>query len=91
MPSSPLSTRDSYAGDPVMLRQRIANPILVVLLLFLSSFSVKEAYSREQARVPNIVLILADDKYGQGIVNREFLSENKVFYHQSVESALAAI
>lgn len=40
---------------------------------------------------PNIVYILADDKYGQGIVNREFLSENKVFYHQSVESALAAI
>lgn len=40
---------------------------------------------------PNIVVILSDDKYGQGIVNREFLSENKVFYHQSVESALAAI
>ncbi|MFO1045797.1 MAG: hypothetical protein U0941_28785 [Planctomycetaceae bacterium] len=40
---------------------------------------------------PNVIFILADDKYGQGIVNREFLSENKVFYHQSVESALAAI
>ena len=44
----------------------------------------------EESR-PNVVLIVIDDKYGQGIVNREFLSENKVFYHQSVESALAAI
>ena len=43
------------------------------------------------SELPNVVLIYADDKYGQGIVNREFLSENKVFYHQSVESALAAI
>lgn len=44
-----------------------------------------------KATRPNVLMILADDKYGQGIVNREFLSENKVFYHQSVESALAAI
>lgn len=65
----------------------------VLLTVLVGSVLVPRTLLRaaDPVRRPNIIFILADDKYGQGIVNREFLSENKVFYHQSVESALAAI
>ncbi len=64
--------------------------ISIALAIYASVPALARAEAAPTSR-PNFVVILADDKYGQGIVNREFLSENKVFYHQSVESALAAI
>jgi hypothetical protein len=63
---------------------------LLPLILFTAA-AVEIVGPASAADRPNLIWIMADDKYGQGIVNREFLSENKVFYHQSVESALAAI
>jgi len=81
----------SHAGFRAALRHRFATLLVIAIVLDLACHSATRANAADAPRVPNIVFILADDKYGQGIVNREFLSENKVFYHQSVESALAAI
>ena len=61
MPPSPLSTEVSCAGFPVILLHRIATLILITISLELSIHSTKQAYSAENSRVPNIVLILADD------------------------------
>ena len=79
-----------------LLPERTGKPtmrhfLLTVVTVLLVSPVVVHAGGDTGPRRPNIIFIMADDKYGQGIVNREFLSENKVFYHQSVESALAAI
>jgi len=61
MPPSPLSTEVSRAGFPVVLLHRIATLILITISLDLSIHSTKQAHSAEKSRVPNIVLILADD------------------------------
>lgn len=91
MPSRHVNTVDRLVALPACSFQRMVTLALIAMSLVVPSSSGNRAHSAERTRVPNIVFILADDKYGQGIVNREFLSENKVFYHQSVESALAAI
>jgi arylsulfatase A-like enzyme len=65
MPASRISTEVSRAGFTVALLHRIATLILLVISSGLSIHSTKQAHSAEKNRVPNIVLILADDQgYG---------------------------
>jgi hypothetical protein len=64
MPSSPVSTRISRGRYPVGLRHRIATLVLIMIVSERSFVSLKQAHSAEQSRVPNIVIILTDEKYG---------------------------
>ena len=82
MPPSPLSTEVSRAGFPVVLLHRIATLILITISLDLSIHSTKQAHSAEKSRVPNIVLILADDLgygelgcYGQQVIKTPCLDQ----------------
>lgn len=61
MPSSTISAGVSRVEFPVVLLHSIATLILILISPILSSISAKQAHSAEQSRVPNIVLILADD------------------------------
>ncbi|MBS0205576.1 MAG: sulfatase [Planctomycetes bacterium] len=61
MPSPRVSTEVSPPGFTVVLLHIIATLILIPISLELSIHSNKQAHSAEKPRVPNIVLILADD------------------------------
>ena len=61
MSQSRVSTEVSHAEFPVVLLHRIATLILILISIELSIHSKKQAHSAEKPRVPNIVLILADD------------------------------
>ena len=64
MPSSRVSTTVSRCRIAIGLLHRLATPILIVLSSEWSFVSLKQAHSAEQSRVPNIVIILTDEKYG---------------------------
>lgn len=96
MPPSPLSTEVSRAGFPVVLLHRIATLILITISLDLSIHSTKQAHSAEKSRVPNIVLILADDLgysdlgcYGGEIATSHLdrLAENGLRFTQAYNTA----
>ena len=61
MPASRISIEVSHARFTIVLRHRIPALILMVASLGLSIHSTKHAYSAEKTRLPNVVLILADD------------------------------
>ena len=61
MASTRISTEVASPEFPVVLLHRIATLILIAISLVLSIHSAKQAHSAEETRVPNIVLILADD------------------------------
>lgn len=61
MASSRISTEVSLPEFPLVLLHRIATFILIAISLELSIQTTKQAHSAEKTRVPNIVLILADD------------------------------
>jgi len=61
MPSTPLRAEVSHAEFPDALLPRIAALVLVTLLPGLTIHFENQAHAAEKSRVPNIVMILADD------------------------------
>lgn len=61
MPPSPNSTQVSRAGLPVVSPHRVPTLILIATSLTLAILSTQQAPAAETPRVPNIVLIVADD------------------------------
>ncbi|MBS0206733.1 MAG: hypothetical protein JSS49_27980 [Planctomycetes bacterium] len=63
MPSLRISIEVLRAEFPVVLLPRIVAFILIAVFIELSIQPTKHAFSAEESRVPNVVFILADDKY----------------------------
>ena len=63
MSPSHLPTKAPPAGFHIFLLRRIAAFILVAILYELPNNPSNQAHSADKTRVPNIVIILADDKY----------------------------
>ena len=71
MPSASVCGGLRHVKFPAVLQHRIAAFSLITMLLGLAASFAKPALAAEPPRRPNILFILADDKYYHPCVNRE--------------------